>query len=260
MNAYEQRKAERIERQRERAANLRGQADAASKSIRAKLDCMNGTPILVGHHSQRRHERDLARIDSAMRKSIDASKEADRLERAADAAEVSTAVSSDDPDAIAKLREQLAEAKERHARLLDANDCFRKGNPAGGVEFLAMAWGIDVMDAVARFDIWRSMGHKTVPTANSSADIRRIEKRIAELEAKQSRPAPPPLVVGDVTVTEEENRLRIRFPDKPAPEVRDLLKAHGFRFSPREGAWQRMPSPDAWYWAKKIAGASSGAI
>ena len=36
-----------------------------------------GQPILVGHHSERRHRRDLDRIDSHMRKSIEEDKKAD---------------------------------------------------------------------------------------------------------------------------------------------------------------------------------------
>lgn len=36
-----------------------------------------GQPILVGHHSERRHRRDIARIDSNMRKAVEESKKAD---------------------------------------------------------------------------------------------------------------------------------------------------------------------------------------
>src|SRR5690606_225754 len=42
-----------------------------------------GQPILVGHHSERRHRRDLNRINGLTRKGFDALEESKRLERRA---------------------------------------------------------------------------------------------------------------------------------------------------------------------------------
>lgn len=46
---------------------------------------------------------------------------------------------------------------------------------------------------------------------------------------------------GDVRVVWNRvlDRLQIIFPDKPSDEERAALKSHAFRWSPREGAWQR---------------------
>lgn len=45
-----------------------------------------GQPVLVGHHSEARHRRDLARSDQAMRRSVDAAANAGEVARRADAA------------------------------------------------------------------------------------------------------------------------------------------------------------------------------
>src|SRR5690606_38121523 len=47
---------------------------------KALLDCMAGTPILVGHHSEKRHRRDLERIDNRMRRSIEEDKKAEHYQ------------------------------------------------------------------------------------------------------------------------------------------------------------------------------------
>lgn len=84
-------------------------------------------PILVGHHSQRRHARDLGKMQTAMSKRVELTRAADRLERRAGRAEKSDAVSSDDPEAIAKLRAKLADVDKSRARMRDANAAVRAG-------------------------------------------------------------------------------------------------------------------------------------
>lgn len=43
-----------------------------------------GQPILVGHHSERRHRKDIARMDTSMHKAIEAQRSAERLEARAE--------------------------------------------------------------------------------------------------------------------------------------------------------------------------------
>ena len=35
-------------------------------------------------------------------------------------------------------------------------------------------------------------------------------------------------------------RIQFLFDDKPDEDTRSLLKSHGFRWAPSEGAWQRL--------------------
>ena len=77
---------------------------------------------------------------------------------------------------------------------------------------------------------------------NNSANMRRIKERIAELEREGQVTETTEVDRGICTVIEntECNRIQLVFPGKPSEEVRAVLKQHGFRWSRREGAWQRL--------------------
>jgi len=49
----------------------------------------------------------------------------------------------------------------------------------------------------------------------------------------------------DIVLNYAENRLQIIFPGKPSDEARALLKANGFKWSPRFSAWQRQLTQNA---------------
>lgn len=70
----EERATARVERYETYAANAQSRSNALYKTNKSLLDCMAGTPILVGHHSEKRHRRDLEKIDNRMRKSIEEDK------------------------------------------------------------------------------------------------------------------------------------------------------------------------------------------
>ncbi len=58
---------------------------------------------------------------------------------------------------------------------------------------------------------------------------------------------------GGVIVTNEDiNRVQIIFDSKPDEAVRRELKSLGFRWSPREGAWQAQRTPVYLQRAKRI--------
>lgn len=68
-------RAEKFEGYSENAAVRSEVAHKKANSIMSMIP--PGQPILVGHHSERRHRRDLERIDSGMRKSIEESKKSE---------------------------------------------------------------------------------------------------------------------------------------------------------------------------------------
>jgi hypothetical protein len=64
-----ERSKDRAERHRERADNAAKKAEGCMNSAHQILDIIPpGQPILVGHHSEGRHRRDLARVDCYFQK------------------------------------------------------------------------------------------------------------------------------------------------------------------------------------------------
>lgn len=249
MNEFEAKREARIERMRTRATAKAAEAEALATKNDALLGAMNGTPVLIGHHSEKRHRRDLDRIHRDLGRSIEARRESEALERRADAAEQSTAVSSDDPNAIEKLRQKLADTEAEGARIVAglklARTVLRK-NPSNPVAAMKAA---NVPERIWNF--YHFMG--ALPKTSGNAEARRIKARIADLEAKAARGPKPAETIGEVEISEEDNRVRLCFPGKPTPKVIGELKSSGFRWAPSVGAWVRHASDMAWYTARRIA-------
>ncbi len=75
------RKIERIEKLEGYAANAEKRSNLAYEAAsRIGSFIPMGQPILVGHHSEKRHRRDISRIDNQMRKSVEESKKVDYFE------------------------------------------------------------------------------------------------------------------------------------------------------------------------------------
>ena len=135
MNDYEERKQARIDRYRERAEKARQRSGQLSHESISMLEHIPpGQPILVGHHSERGHRKLLERSDRKMEQSIAASEKADYYERKARAAENNTAISSDDPAALEKLRAKLAQLQEDQTFMKKVNAYYRKHQTCRGCE------------------------------------------------------------------------------------------------------------------------------
>jgi hypothetical protein len=253
LNPYEARKAARIERTKARAARLQRDAESAHASAKAVADRIPmGQPILVGHHSERRHRRDIDRIQGGFAKAAELHREAETLRRRAAHAESSVAVSSDDPDAIAKLRAKVADLDRDRARMVAANKAVRSKAPREALATLGFSE--TMIERALTPDFAGRLGFPDYALRNAASEAARVRKRIADLEARATRGAPEPIVLPGVRVEEAENRVRILCDTKPDDTVRTALKHAGFRWSPSVGAWQRHASNGAWYEAKRIVG------
>ena len=111
MNEYERKQQARRERYEARAEKATSEAGNRFDTARRNVEHIPfGQPILVGHHSERRHRADLARHDRNMRAGIDA--EAKAKHYAGKASSVGKGgISSDDPDAITKLKRKIETAR-----------------------------------------------------------------------------------------------------------------------------------------------------
>lgn len=258
MNSYEQKQEDR--RDRLLAASTRADATAENALDRSHqmLDAIPfGQPILVGHYSEGRDRRYRARSEALMRRGISESQRAEELRRRA--ASVGTAgISSDDPDAIEKIRERVAALKARQDRMKAINSAHARyvkalaktdsvsGDPRTAADLALDAEGFsdDEKNLIRTYKpdySWEPHPHPPYRFQNNGANIRRLEQRIEQLERDAKRETVEVAPVEGLRIIQdvEDNRVRIIFDGKPAEEVRRYLKGHGFRWSPMAGAWQR---------------------
>lgn len=228
------------------AQSAKSASDRAHDASRAAVEHIPmGQPILVGHHSERRHRSALDRSDAAMRRSIGEAQKAEHYQRKADGVGKG-GISSDDPEAIQKLTDQLERLREAHARMVEANKIIRRlaGDEDAQIDgLLALGWMTnDQAKECVRPDYAGRVGFPAYALSNSSANIRRIEGRIRDLGTRAERPHAT--IEGEGYVYREdpiEGRVMFIFAGKPDEATRKQLKANGFKWSPsRDGKpWVR---------------------
>jgi hypothetical protein len=116
MNDFESQRAEKAAGFRELAAKHKNISTGRHLAARQQLEMMPlGQPILVGHHSEKRHRKDLTRIDQHFAKAKEHHDKAEYYRRRAAAAESNVIIFSDDPDATEKLVDKIERLKKRQA-------------------------------------------------------------------------------------------------------------------------------------------------
>lgn len=255
MNSYE----EKIQRRRERYESLAEKAKAESIKTGERAAEMAsiipmGQPILVGHHSEKRDRRYRDRIWNTFGKSVQLERKAAYY--AERAASVGTGgISSDDPEAVEKLREKLANLESLQEKMKSANKAIRKHKtPEDRIGALvALGFSEVVAEKLLTPDYCGGIGFADYETRNNNANIRRLKGRIAELEAIQKRDGREEEGDG-YTYREdgEEKRVMFIFGGKPSEEIRTTLKRHGFKWSPTRGAWVRHLNANGIWAAKQV--------
>jgi hypothetical protein len=242
---FHERKQRRIERYKELSQK------AKDESIQAYQDANDavsgipfGQPILVDHHSEKRHRAALKRSWDKMGKSVELSKKADYYSEKAIAAENNNAISSDDPDAIEKLTEKIEILSSLQKKMKAINKICRskKLSEAEIYTKLAVDFGLK-QETVFELLNPRYGGYKgfaSYTLSNNNQNINRLKKRLKSLEdLEQMENQEFVYDFAKVIVNTDDNRVEIYFDAKPDDDFRKKLKSNGFRWTRSKGAWQK---------------------
>lgn len=119
-----------------------------------------------------------------------------------------------------------------------------------------VALGIKEQDAVMLLhptQSWQSVGLATYKLQNNLAKIKATQaaierhKAMAEAEDKEIT-----FNGGRVVVCNSDERMRFYFDEIPTVEVRNLMKRNAFKWSPKNGAWQRQLTANCKFDTKRI--------
>lgn len=100
---------------------------------------------------------------------------------------------------------------------------------------------------------WQSVGFPTYQLQNNLAKIKATQaaierhKAMAEAEDKEIT-----FNGGRVVVCNSDERIRFYFDEIPTVEVRNLMKSKAFKWSPKNGAWQRQLTANCKFDTKRI--------
>jgi hypothetical protein len=165
-------------------------------------------------------------------------------------------ISADDPQALDKLRQKLADLQAAHEAMKQANAWYRQHGTLDGCPHLSaelLAKTQYSMAAAQRHNpACRPVPFAAYSLSNDTANIKQVQERIASLERRDAL-CGWKFAGGEVIANQAENRLQLIFEAKPPEQQRNILKRHGFRWAPSQGAWQRQLTANAMFACKQIA-------
>lgn len=157
-------------------------------------------------------------------------------------------IQAGDPNALEKLEAKAKRLEDRQDMMKRANAHYRKHGTLEGFDGVDHDEAEHVRHDMERFGI--SQPFPSWQLSNNLATIKRTRARIAELQReKEADTEDRETEINGEPCTVVENadimRLQLVFDDKPEADTRAKLKANGFRWSPKNGAWQRQLTDNA---------------
>lgn len=245
---YQERRQNRITRAQELAQKNERESEQLYDQAKDMASVIPfGQPILVGHHSEKRDRRYRDRIHNTFGKAFKSAEKAEYYREKAEIIESNDAISSDDPDALAKLEAKLENLCASHAFMKAANKLLRKRDKEA---FLQLDGASEALWDKLHDEKGNPVGFPHYRLPYAKAEMKRIEKRI-ELLKRYEGQENQEVERGGIRILRNivANRVQIFFPSKPDDETRNRLKKSGFRWCRKEGAWQRQLSS----WAERTA-------
>lgn len=238
-----EKKQNRIDRYKKLAEKAESRSMTAfNRSTNIVSGIPAGQPILVGHHSERRHRLALDRSWNSLGESVRESEKADYYRRKAEAAENNNAIYTEDEDAEERLVEKIANLEKLQQAMKDRNKVIKSKKLTDAEKIVRLVeMGMTETNAqeLLEPDYCGRVGYPSYALTNNNATIRNAQKRLENvrrlktLERKEYQ-------VNGIRVVEnpQENRFQIFFGYKPSEEVRKKLKNYGYRWSPQNVCWQ----------------------
>lgn len=152
------------------------------------------------------------------------------------------------------MQDKLTHLETSQALMKSVNAAIRKHANSGpeALRAAVVACGLTEEQAQTALqpDYAGRIGFAGYALKNNNAEIRRVKARMAQVAKVQS--AAVSRRVGDVEYREEDNRVWLVFPGKPADNLRSELRRHGFKWSSSREAWVRQLTNSARWAAEQV--------
>lgn len=219
--------------------------------FRAQSRCFSVLVTGAGNFNQRKHQKAndaeraaYERLQAWKEKTI---KRLNRKERLTGMAEVE------------RLRAILEAAEETHEKMKQVNQiCRRKCTDEEQVDAIVAECGIKEEQAKELIfpDPDRGTYHKGFASYQLSLNLAKIKDLKAKIARHEEMADKENKILEfegyDVELDYQEERLRIRHHEKPDAQTIQELKGNGFKWSPKNKAWQRQLTSNAVYAARRV--------
>lgn len=164
---------------------------------------------------------------------------------------------SDDAMAIEKLEAKIDNLKELQIKMKEVNAYYKKNKTLKGCELLTEDEAIKIMNNI-QYHSWYPVPFAPFELTNNNQNIHRLEDRLESLKKLKQRASEENenkyIQVDGLQVVEDATDMRIRliFNEIPNEKVRELIKHWGFKWSPKNSAWQRQLTNNGIYATKKV--------
>jgi DNA repair exonuclease SbcCD ATPase subunit len=212
------------ERRLRRAQQLRGwSASNESRSTQrgnvadAILELIPpGQPVLVGHHSEKRHRNDLKRIEDGIGAAVQLHDKAQRQASAANTIEEQAehAIYDDDPDVLERLTEKIAALEAKRERMKLANTKYRKEHPE--------------LKAMTAYDRSQAVPYPPYSLSNLGGLISKTKERLARLQREREHGPTDRIIIA-------------RYDSECATCGAELERGQSIRYNRQQGAVRYLP-------------------
>ena len=163
-------------------------------------------------------------------------------------------IASNDPQAVEKLTEKINKCVELQETMKEVNAYYRKNGTCVGSLYLTEEQSKRIDNRInAASNSWDNIPFSDYVLKNNYAEIRRLEKRIAEITRNQEVGFSGwEFTGGRAEANTELSRLQLYFDDIPDENKRYCLKTNGFKWAPSQNAWQRLLNDNAIHAASRI--------
>lgn len=156
---------------------------------------------------------------------------------------------------IDRYKAELESMKRNHEKMKEGNKRIKQAQKTGEdlTQYLTETFGIvpHMIDWTMKFGFGLQ---------NNNANIKRVEQRIKDLEAKEQKRNEEPQKSykfdgGEVVMNYEADRVQIFFDNRPTAQELAAWKAKGlnsFNWSPSNNCWQRKITPNAIWSTKRM--------
>lgn len=161
-------------------------------------------------------------------------------------------IRSDDENAIEALEDKVQALTALQEKMKAVNKYFRKHKTLDGCDLLDESQ-IENLRASMECYTWERQPYPSFELQNNLANIKRCQERLDGLRRiKDKGTSEQDYGFCKVVENAEEMRIQILFDGKPDEAIRKILKGHGFRWAPSQGAWQRQLNNNGKYAAKTV--------